>query len=121
MVVGLGAFQLGKKTVVVWRSLCGASSVSLPRDLIGSETLPLPSYKNEMIPLGLPIAQPNLHKMASFFPLPSSFFLLPSSLFLLPSSFFLLPSSLFLLPSSFFPLPSSLFPLPSSFFLLLLY
>jgi hypothetical protein len=27
-----------------------STNVSLPRDLIGSETLPLPIYKNEMLP-----------------------------------------------------------------------
>jgi len=39
-----------KKPVVGWRSLCGASDISLPRNLIGSETLPLPIYVIEMLP-----------------------------------------------------------------------
>jgi len=39
-----------KKTVVGWRSLCGASDVSLPIRSLGSETLPLPIYDVEMLP-----------------------------------------------------------------------
>jgi hypothetical protein len=46
----LGASQRSKKNCSGLAKPVRSTNVSLRRDLIGSETLPLPIYKNEMLP-----------------------------------------------------------------------